>query len=217
MPFNEETVARPRRRGLAVIGVITMWAVLVFGAAAATAKSDAGTTSNARDKGLSLLQAAPVDVTGTAADGTQFAGTFKFKRFVQKRGVVYAMGRLTGTLGDRAVHRNVSLPVMGADNPAPMAPSTHGRSFHQTTPTPGACEVLHLVLGPLDLNLLGLRVNLDTVDLLIEAIPGAGNLLGNLLCGVAGLLDPGSGLGGLLNNLLGALTNLLNGLIGGLG
>jgi hypothetical protein len=60
-------------------------------------------------------------------------------------------------------------------------------------------------------------VALDEVNLLIEAIPGAGNLLGNLLCAVAGLLDPGPiGLPGLIQGLLDAIANLLNGLLGGL-
>jgi hypothetical protein len=60
------------------------------------------------------------------------------------------------------------------------------------------------VLGPLDLNLLGLVVHLDRVVLTIVAVSGAGNLLGNLLCAVAGLLD-GTGL---LNAL--QIINLLN-------
>ena len=51
------------------------------------------------------------------------------------------------------------------------------------------CDILNLVLGPLDLNLLGLEVHLKRVVLDIVAVPGAGNLLGNLLCAVAGLLD----------------------------
>lgn len=56
------------------------------------------------------------------------------------------------------------------------------------------CNILNLAVGPLDLTLLGLQVELDdcnngpvTVD--ITAVPGPGNLLGNLLCGLAGLLD----------------------------
>jgi hypothetical protein len=47
--------------------------------------------------------------------------------------------------------------------------------------------VLDLVLGPLDLNLLGLVAHLDRVHLNITAVPGAGNLPGNLLCAIAGL------------------------------
>ena len=53
----------------------------------------------------------------------------------------------------------------------------------------GTCKILNLVLGPLDLNLLGLRVQLNQVVLNLTAVPGAGNLLGNLLCAVAALLN----------------------------
>lgn len=88
-----------------------------------------------------------------------------------------------------------------------------------TTPPPQEpCPILHLELGPLDLNLLGLRVQLNQVVLDITAIPGPGNLLGNLLCAIAGLLDGvdlGSTLGRLLQNLIDALIRLLEGLGGG--
>jgi hypothetical protein len=87
-----------------------------------------------------------------------------------------------------------------------------------TPPEPTPCPILHLELGPLDLNLLGLRVQLNQVVLDITAIPGPGNLLGNLLCAIAGLLDGvdlGSTLGRLLQNLIDALIRLLEGLGGG--
>jgi len=72
------------------------------------------------------------------------------------------------------------------------------------------CDILNLVLGPLDLNLLGLHVTLNRVRLHIEAIPGPGNLLGNLLCAVAGLLDQTSPLGELrLTNVLNRILNLV--------
>jgi hypothetical protein len=67
------------------------------------------------------------------------------------------------------------------------------------------CDILDLVLGPLHLDLLGLNVDLNRVILTITAVPGAGALLGNLLCSVAGLLDGGD---------LGALATLLNTLLG---
>ena len=69
----------------------------------------------------------------------------------------------------------------------------------------GTCQILDLTLGPLDLNLLGLMVHLDQVHLNITAQSGPGNLLGNLLCGVAHLLDSNgstTGLAAVLNNLL---------------
>ena len=50
---------------------------------------------------------------------------------------------------------------------------------------PGVCTVLDLVLGPLDLNLLGLLVHLDRTQLRITADPRRG-ILGSLLCSLAG-------------------------------
>ena len=82
--------------------------------------------------------------------------------------------------------------------------------------TTATCEILHLDLGPLSLNLLGLQVNLSEVVLDISAQQGSGNLLGNLLCAVANLLNGG----GLLSGILGQVSNLLNqilGILGGLG
>jgi hypothetical protein len=70
----------------------------------------------------------------------------------------------------------------------------------------GSCDILHLELGPLTLNLLGLNIDLSRIVLDITAETGAGNLLGNLLCAVAGLLDDPGGLARLLNQILSILT-----------
>jgi hypothetical protein len=70
------------------------------------------------------------------------------------------------------------------------------------------CPILHLDLGPLTLDLLGLNIDLSRVILDITAVSGAGNLLGNLLCAVTGLLDNPTGLAALLNQIL----DILNGL-----
>jgi hypothetical protein len=142
-----------------------------------------------------VAEAAPtLPVTGTFTDalgglGT-FAGTFDVQRFAVQGGQLVAVGSLTGTLTDSlgnvvgTVTRNIALPVNIAQ---------------------AACEILDLELGPLDLNLLGLVVHLDRINLEITAEPGPGNLLGNLLCAVAGLLDNGgplSGISRLLNQIL---------------
>src|SRR5262249_39833389 len=66
---------------------------------------------------------------------------------------------------------------------------SQSQTFAVTQLNPVGCQVLDLVLAPLDLNLLGLVVHLDRVHLNITAVPGAGNLLGNLLCALVGLLD----------------------------
>jgi hypothetical protein len=73
------------------------------------------------------------------------------------------------------------------------------------------CDILFLDLTDVELDLLGLNLDLDLVlDLYAE--PGPGNLLGNLLCAVAGLLDgPGliGNIGNTVDRLLGRINNLL--------
>jgi hypothetical protein len=64
------------------------------------------------------------------------------------------------------------------------------------------CSILTLDVGPIFLDLLGLQVQTNEIILNITAVPGPGNLLGNLLCAVVHLLDQ--------NPLAAAVTNLLN-------
>jgi hypothetical protein len=133
-----------------------------------------------------------VPISGTVADVSSFVGTFDLSRVAVQNGELVAVGTLTGTLtdldtgGTQQVSQAVTLPLA----------------------VDGTCEILHLTLGPLDLNLLGLMVHLDQVVLNIDAQSGPGNLLGNLLCGIAGLLDgnaPLSAIARILNNLLALL------------
>ena len=76
------------------------------------------------------------------------------------------------------------------------------------------CDILNLSLGPVDLNLLGLEVHLDnchngpvTVD--VTAVPGAGNLLGNLLCSLSHALDNNHGHGN-GNNIVTFINRIAN-------
>jgi hypothetical protein len=145
-----------------------------------------------------------IPVSGKATNHKRFTGHYTVNYFTTKGSKTYAVGKLTGRIGRRHVTKqNVMLPVsMGAG----------------TAQAPTTCPILNLTLGPLDLNLLGLRVQLNQVHLQITAIQGPGNLLGNLLCGVANLLNtntatPVQQLTGLLNIVLQllntpALTNL---------
>jgi hypothetical protein len=122
-----------------------------------------------------------VPVTGTAKNGKKFTGTYAIDRFTRKGGKQYAVGTLRGRLSGRRVRReDVRIPVALA-RPAQGA---------QIPPTPGACQILNLTLQPIDLNLLGLRVRTSRIDLRIEGVRGPGNLLGNLLCAITGILDP---------------------------
>jgi hypothetical protein len=93
----------------------------------------------------------------------------------------------------------------------PVTAANSGGAALAVQQAAGSCTILDLTLGPLHLDLLGLVVDLNQVHLTITAQQGSGNLLGNLLCAVAGLLDGGNPLGSLAN-LLNQILGILNGL-----
>ena len=105
----------------------------------------------------------------------------------------------------RPVDQQVDMPAAAAFTQGATTPAA-GESLGQ-----GVCNVLNLTLGPLDLNLLGLRVQLNQVVLNITAIPGGG-LLGDLLCGLAGGPVPPIPTG--LQQIIDLLTQIL-GALGG--
>ena len=76
---------------------------------------------------------------------------------------------------------------------------------------PGVCDILFLDLGPIFLDVLGLTVDLSQITLDINAVPGPGNLLGNLLCALFGLLARFdlNLIGDILEALLAAINQLL--------
>jgi hypothetical protein len=75
--------------------------------------------------------------------------------------------------------------------------------------TGGTCQILDLTLGPLQLDLLGLVVDLNQVHLNITAQQGSGNLLGNLLCAVSHLLDNTGNTTTALNQIVNLLNQIL--------
>jgi hypothetical protein len=142
-------------------------------------------------------------VTGTIV-GTEQAvtGTYKITKFAVEKGELVAKGTFTGNIvdgdGSDTIKKAVTIPVSQGASPA-----------GEDVQAQATCNLLNLSLGPLDLNLLGLVVHLDEVNLIIDAVSGPGALLGNLLCAVAGLLD-GPSLPG-LNDILADLLNLILG------
>jgi hypothetical protein len=139
-------------------------------------------------------------VNTTSAQGT-FTGTLRIVSFAVQNNALVANGMLTGTVVNTtgiasSVARTVSIPV------------NVGPAGSKLAKAAGSCDILHLELGPLDLDLLGLVVHLDKVVLDLSAAPGAGNLLGNLLCSVTNLLNTGGPLtqiANLLNQILALL------------
>lgn len=131
------------------------------------------------------------------APGNAFNGTFTLTSFAIQNGALVANGIVSGTDANGVSHfGTVTTAVSSTTSAAAPAAAPAAAA--------AACSILHLVLGPINLNVLGLQVTTNQIVLDISAIPGAGNLLGNLLCDVANLLN---------NNPTVALTNLLNQII----
>ena len=143
--------------------------------------------------GRSGTPAITTQVTGSATDlvGSAFTGVFTLTGFAVQNGQLVALGTLTGTLTDAlgnviaTVTQTVTVPLQAT----------------------GSCTVLHLDLGAIDLNVLGLHVT--TSEIVIDITADSGQLVGNLVCAVMHLLDNPSttlnGIANLLNNILGRL------------
>jgi hypothetical protein len=116
-------------------------------------------------------------------DGTTFTGRIINLTLELVEGEILASGRLIGQVnGDRIneVFEGVALDVLdGAGDILPINGNGNG-----------VCPILFLELGPIFLDVLGLIVEVpDPIVVEIRAERGPGQLLGNLLCALLGILD----------------------------
>jgi len=192
----------PSMRLVALItGLLLAMTTVFVAASGAQAKPRPGSSP------LSTDITAPAVSKKTGERVGTFNGTLDIERFKARGGTLYAEGWITGSVArddgstTKEVAKRVKLAVQGA--------TTGGETGALQAQQQQGCDILTLQLGPLDLDLLGLVVQLDQVNLDIIAEPGQGNLLGNLLCAVAGLHDPGAP-----DNLLGVVEDLLNAILG---
>jgi hypothetical protein len=118
-----------------------------------------------------------VNMEGTVAGGGTFQGTYDIFRFLARQGQIFAEGSLQGTLTQPGGATRQVQPT------AVQLPVTLGQS---------SCRILEVRLGAVTIDLLGLQVTLSLVTLTVEGQQAPGNLLGNLLCTIASLLDPAS-------------------------
>jgi hypothetical protein len=195
---------------LLVALVVTVSLGLTTGGTASGSSAPAAPAAASRTVAQNGEGALRSRIVGETGNGRLVTGYFVPLNFGRRNGKVFARGLIHGV-----VHNS-----NGSTRTFDVLRTRRVRSIEGTpirTRTQAAaalaapCDILNLVLGPLDLDLLGLQVHLDRIVLNIVAQPGPGNLLGNLLCAVAGLLDGG------LNGLLGRLVNLLNQILGRLG
>jgi hypothetical protein len=192
-----------RLTGLVLSAVLGLAMVMMAGGFASTASAAEPVVVAQNAAGTMTSR-----IVGSTANGRAVSGSFTPVKFIKKNGRVLAKGVLNGVVTNAngtektfTTIRTIKVKRINGER------IRNARAVNQRV----TCDVLHLTLGPLDLNLLGLKIHLDRVVLDITAVTGPGNLLGNLLCAVTGLLD--GGLGG----LLGRLTNLLNRILGQLG
>jgi hypothetical protein len=204
--FRNKYVSGPL--ALLVALVVTTSIALASGGVAASSAPSAPAASSARTVAHTAQGKLVSRITGETKSGRSVTGSFVPLKFIKRDGKIVVRGLIQGV-----VHK-----ADGTTRTFGVVRTLRVKSINGTPATTGrvlaaapACDVLRLVLGPLDLDLLGLQVHLDKVVLNIVAQSGAGQLLGNLLCAVAGLLD--GGLGG----LLGRITNLLNRILAQLG
>jgi len=168
-------------RKLASIALLTL-VVATTGVVAATANAAPPSAT------------AAVDISAAQSGGV-LDGVFTITDFaVNSAGQLVANGVFTGTatIGGVTQALTTTASVILADV------------------SPGAsCSILDLTLGPIHLDLLGLVVDLNEVNLDVTGQTGPGKLLGNLLCTVTGLLD-----GNAAQTAVQRLLDLLNGLLG---
>jgi hypothetical protein len=119
----------------------------------------------------------------SAAATTQQVGTvsvrFTIKRFVRRGHRLYAVGRTYAKFTPSPERSDLPTTVVS------KAFTARVRSMRGFASAQRICPVLELTLGPVDLNLLGLLVHLDTVHLVITA-DSNGGLLGRLFCALGG-------------------------------
>jgi len=201
-------LARPVAAVVAL--TLTMVAALLIGSQATTS-AVGGHTADRGTVAKNVNGTLKSKLVGESSDGSKVTGSFTPLRFVQKDGKQQVKGLVEGVV----THADGTKETFAALRTLKVK-SINGKSLSglsaRSAQGAAACDVLHLVLGPLDLDLLGLQVHLDKVVLDIVAATGAGNLLGNLLCAITGLLDGGplAGLLGQLNDLLGQILDALN-------
>jgi len=138
-----------------------------------------------------------------------FKGTFIVESFDNPGEAGTKKGKLFGTVHVmKCTGADVCKDIIGMSKknvPLTIASKATGR-LRQLQ---GSCEILDLDLGPLDLDLLGLVIELNELELDITAVGGSGKLLGNLLCAIVGLLDGTNTLQLVLQSLINLINNLL--------
>jgi hypothetical protein len=198
-----------RRTLFSLIGVgVVGTAVTAGGLGDAVAKGNhrqrnKGKSKSNNNQNASFERFTGLPVSAHDQKGHNFKGTLDITSFAVQNEAIVALGTVSGKVtgqgfGNQAVSAvpvtvPVSFPTGSADVRA------------QAT-----CNILDLTLGPIHLDLLGLVLDTNQIHIQLTANT-AGGLLGDLLCGIANLLNGGgllADIADLLNQILTALQGL---------
>lgn len=155
-----------------------------------------------------VLTNVPVTMPAKFASGAMgvFRGTFTATRVdvitnsATGERQLQVFGTLTGAATSQDGSQVISVPATAVSGILSREETKGHKSNFR--PTQASCDILFLDLGPIHLDLLGLVLDVSQIIIDLNAVTGGGNLLGNLLCGLLGLLD--------IPGLLGAISNLLD-------
>jgi hypothetical protein len=146
-------------------------------------------------------------IAGSATGGGTFAGTLSVQRFEVRDGRVVAISMVSGSVSGAGTMLvgPLALPVdVGpGGKAAPVSPAAAAPQQAAQT-----CQVLHLALGAVNLNVLGLQVTTQPISIDVSGDSTGTNVLGNLTCTILTTLNNVVGLVNLLNQLLGVLGGL---------
>jgi len=146
------------------------------------------------------------NVKGTLPGGGSFTGDILIEKFLPEGGSKLQV-RVVGTIlqGTATTAGGV---IQSITNEAFSAPATLVSGTSQNSAVQVICPILFLDIGPIELDVLGLVIDISEITINVTAIQGGG-LLGSLLCALANLLQNGLPLGALLAQLNLLLNTIL--------
>ena len=221
-PFSIDTVSRnlaqpaSRRSLLQILGVSAAGATVAAGGLPPVEARNGGKKGRKKGKGkgkgnkgdrsnigpFDRMTDIPLSAHGK---GKNFKGTLDIERFEVQDDAIVAIGTITGKVTGKG---NGNKPVTVEDVVIPVtlgAPT--GASRRGRVQAAATCDILDLVLGPIDLTLLGLRLQVNQIHIQLTG-DATGGLLGSLLCPLLDPLGPLADIVDALNQILAFLRGL---------
>jgi len=138
-----------------------------------------------------------IDVEATCASSNQVIAVLCIHRIYIKNDRVFVSGKIQGTIGRTKFDDDFTDIVID------IGLSAKKRGVSQIS-----CGIIYLNLGPITLDVLGIVMQTSEIVLDLTGLTCANNLVGNLMCVLANLLDGGTATPG-VSDLVVALQSLM--------